>query len=174
MIGASQEDGYHLPIGVAASVDLDPAMVLAFGRMTPVHGQYVGPANPVRGIPGAGLPWVLSAGSGSLDRDGHLLVRVRGLVLASQPDVPPALRGTNPFPAFRAVVSCQGIGPGDTATVTNVSTGDFETSTSGDLEIDARVSLPRPCIAPVVFITGPSGVGLWFAVTAGPLGEPGV
>jgi hypothetical protein len=151
--------------GVAASEDLGPAMVLKFDRMTPVNGPYVGPANPVRGIPGGGLPWVLTAGTGSLNCDGHLLVKVRGLVLANQPTVPATLRGTNPFPAFRAIVSCQSIGAGDTATIVNISTGDFRASTSGDLEIDARVSLPKPCIAPIVFITGPSGAGIWFAVT---------
>jgi hypothetical protein len=140
-------------------------MVLKFDRMTPVSGPYVGPANPVRGVKGGGLPWVLAAGSGSLNCDGRLLVQVRGLVLANQPAVPAALRGTNPFPAFRAIVSCQSIGAGDTATIANISTGDFRSSTSGDLEIDARVSLPRPCMAPIVFITGPSGVEAWFAVS---------
>jgi hypothetical protein len=142
-------------------------MFLKFSRMTPVSGPYVGPANPVRGVRGGGLPWVLTTGTGSLNCDGHLLVRVRGLVLAHQPSVPPALRGTNPFPAFRAIVSSQTIGAGGTATIVNVSTGDFRASASGDLDIDARVSFPQPCVAPMVLITGPSGVGAWLAVTEG-------
>jgi len=29
------------------------------------------------------------------------------------------------------------------------------------------VSLPRPCIAPIVFVTGPTGIDAWFAVTGG-------
>jgi len=90
--------------GVAASAGPGPATVLKFATMTPVTGPYVGTANPVRGVPGGGLPWILTAGSGSLKRDGHLLVRVRGLVLANQAPVPPALQGTNPFPDFRALV----------------------------------------------------------------------
>jgi len=108
--------------GVAASAGPGPATVLKFATMTPVTGPYVGTANPVRGVPGGGLLWILTAGSGSLKRDGHLLVRVRGLVLANQAPVPPALQGTNPFPDFRALVSCQSIGAGNTATVTNIST----------------------------------------------------
>jgi hypothetical protein len=108
---------------------------------------------------------VLTAGTGSLKRDGHLLVKVRGLVLASQSPVPAALQGTNPFPDFRAIVSCQSIGAGNTATIANVSTSDFKASPTGNSNIDARVSLPRPCIAPIVFVTGPSGVNVWFAVT---------
>ncbi|HEX9355531.1 MAG TPA: hypothetical protein VF933_17155 [Streptosporangiaceae bacterium] len=151
--------------GVAASDGPGPATVLKFSTMTPVTGPYVGPPNPVRGVAGGGLPWILTAGTGSLKRDGHLLVRVRGLVLARQAPVPPALQGTNPFPGFRAVVSCQSIGAGNTAAITNISTGDFKASTAGDSTINARVSLPKPCIAPIVFVTGPTGTDAWFAVT---------
>jgi hypothetical protein len=147
--------------------DLDPAVVLRFDRMTPVNGPHVGPANPVRGIQGGSLPWTLTTGTGSLDRDGHLLVHVRGLVLAHEPSVPAAMRGTNPFPAFRAIVSCQSTGSGDTLSTTDIATGDFQANAAGDLEINARVSLPWPCIAPMVFITGPSGVTGWLAATEG-------
>src|SRR5581483_10318334 len=55
--------------------------VLRFSTMTPVTGPFVGAANPVNGVVGGGLPWMLTSGSGSLQRDGHLQVRVRGLVL---------------------------------------------------------------------------------------------
>jgi hypothetical protein len=151
--------------GVAASASPGPATVLKFSTMTPVTGPYVGTANPVRGVAGGGLPWVLTAGAGSLKRDGHLMVRVRGLVLAKQAPVPLALRGTNPFPDFRALVSCQTIGSGNTATITNISTGDFKANTAGDSSINAVVRLPRPCIAPIVFVTGPTGTDVWFAVT---------
>jgi hypothetical protein len=148
-----------------ASAGPEPASVLRFSTMTPVTGPYVGPANPIRGEPGGGLPWVITAGTGSLKRDGHLLVRVRGLVLARQAPVPPGFQGTNPFPDFRALVSCQSIGAGNAATVVNVSTRDFKANTAGDSTIDARVSLPRPCLAPIVFVTGPTGFNVWFAVT---------
>ena len=92
-------------------------------------------------------------------------MRVRGLVLANDPSVPAALRGTNPFPNFRALVSCQSIGAGNTATITNISTGDFKADSAGDSTINAQVSLPQPCIAPIVFVTGPTGTDAWFAVT---------
>ncbi len=151
--------------GVAASPAPGPATVLKFSTMAPVTGPYVGTANPIRGVAGGGLPWVITAGSGSLKRDGHLLVQVRGLVLADQAPVPPSLRGTNPFPDFRALVSCQSIGAGNTATIANVSTGGFKASAGGNSTIRARVSLPRPCIAPIVFVTGPTGFDVWFAAT---------
>lgn len=151
--------------GVAASAKPGPATVLKFSTMAPVTGPFVGAANPVRGEAGGGLPWVLTAGNGFLKRDGHLLVRVRGLVLANQAPVPQALRGTNPFADFRALVSCQSIGAGDTATVVNLSTGDFKANSAGDSTIHAHVALPRPCIAPIVFVTGPTGTDVWFAIT---------
>jgi hypothetical protein len=36
---------------------------------------------------------------------------------------------------------------------------------AGDSTINAQVSLPQPCIAPIVFVTGPTGTDVWFAVT---------
>jgi hypothetical protein len=156
--------------GVAASAKPvsaapEPASVLRFSTMTPVTGPYVGPANPIRGEAGGGLPWLLTSGHGSLNSAGQLVVRVRGLVLGRQAPVPAALQGINPFPAFRALVSCQTIGAGNTATVTNVSTGNFTANKQGDSTINAQVSLPRPCIAPIVFVTGPAGADAWFAAT---------
>ncbi len=141
----------------------DPGTILKFDTMTPVTGPYVGSTNPIRAVDGGGLPWMITAGTGSLKSDGHLLVHVRGLVLADQPPVPAALRGTNPIPDFRAIVSCQSIGAGGTATVSNVSTAEFPASTVGNADINATVSLPRPCIAPIVFVTSPTGA--WFAAT---------
>jgi hypothetical protein len=138
--------------------------ILKFGTMTPVTGPYVGSANPLRGVPGGGLPWIITSGKGSLKADGQLVVKVRGLVLARQAPVPAAVQGTNPIPTFEAIVSCQSIGPGDSATVTNVTTAAFAASPTGDSSIKARVSLPHPCIAPIVLVTGP---GIWLAATGG-------
>lgn len=135
-----------------------------FSTMTPVTGPYVGPANPIRGVAGGGLPWILKSGFSSLNH-GRLFVRVRGLVLANDPSVPAALRGTNPFPDYRALVSCQSIGTGNTATVTNVSTADFKADSKGNSTIFTKISLPMPCFAPIVFVTGPTGTDVWFAVT---------
>ena len=75
----------------------------------------------------------------------------------------PALQGTNPIPDFRAIVSCQSIGADGTATVANVSTAPFPASPTGNADINATVSLPSPCIAPIVFVTSPGGA--WFAAT---------
>ena len=141
----------------------DPGTILKFDTMTPVTGPYVGSANPIRAVPGGGLAWMITAATGSLKSDGHLLLHVRGLVLADQPPVPAALQGTNPIPDFKAIVSCQSISVGGTATISNLSTAQFPASAAGNSDINATVSLPRPCIAPIVFVTSPGDA--WFAAT---------
>ena len=149
----------------SSSAGADPGTILKFNVMTPVTGPYTGASNPIRMVPGGGLPWIITSGKGSLSRDGRLEVRVRGLVLADQAPVPANLQGINPIPDFKAIVSCQTIS-GGMATVTNVSTGLFPASKAGNSDIRARVKLPEPCIAPIVFVFGAPNVG-WFAATGG-------
>ena len=160
--GAVALAGVVSVVGVAASAST-PGTVMKFDTMAPVTGPYVGAANPIRNVPGGGLPWMIRAATGSLKSNGHLLVHVRGLVLAEQAPVPPALQGTNPIPDFEAIVSCQSIGTDGSAVSTNVATGQFAASADGNADINATVSLPSPCIAPIVFVASPTGA--WFAAT---------
>ena len=141
--------------------DHEHATVLRFSTMSPVTGPYVGTPNPIRGVPGGGLPWVIKSAHGSLDSGGDLSVRVRGLVLANTAAVPAALRSINPLKTFDAIVSCQSIS-GSMATVANVTTGNFAATPTGNSTIHASVQLPSPCIAPIVFVAGP---GFWLSAT---------
>jgi hypothetical protein len=136
--------------------------VLEFNTMVGVSGPFVGSSNPIRGVNGGGLPWQIAEGRGELSGDGRLEVEVQGLVLLNGPPVPPALRGANPISSFRAIVSCLTIVNGSPAT-TNVATGPFPATATGDSEIEATVTLPSPCLAPIIFV-GPSAT-TWFAVT---------
>jgi hypothetical protein len=140
-----------------------PPKVLEFDMMAAVVGPYVGGAHPIRGVPGGGLPWAIDDGEGELRSDGTLEVEVEGLVLANVDPVPEALRGTNPIPNFRAVVSCETIDATGAAETENVRTEPFPATTDGDSTIEATVTLPSPCFAPIVFVTHPDGP--WFAVT---------
>ena len=146
-----------------SSASANPGTILKFDVMTPVTGPYVGNANPIRGVPGGGFPWMITSGTGSLTTDGHLQVQVRGLVLADSMLVPASLRGVNPVPDFEGIVSCQAISASGKAIVVNVATGKFPASKAGNSNIKARVKLPRPCFAPVVFVAATNGA--WFAVT---------
>lgn len=149
-----------LGVGVVASPADDNGndTILQFTSMVGVSGPYVGPTNPIRGVPGGGLPWVISDGRGHLKKSGELKIHVRGLVL---PDWDPPF--TNPVPTFRAVVSCQSIDENGDPSIVNFTTGDFPASVTGDSRIDTVVTLPQPCIAPIIFVTHPAG--RWFAST---------
>jgi len=138
----------------SASVGADQGhSILEFESMTPVTGAAVGTVND-RGIKGGGLPWAITAGSGEVDRDGHVEVTVKGLVIPVAP-----FNGTNPVPMFGATVSCitrNGI-------VNNVRTATVPANAAGDASIDTTVSLPRGCRDPILFVTSPGGA--WFAMS---------
>ena len=157
--------------GLTALVALAPAgraddKVLQFDTMAGVMRPYTGAANPVRGVNGGGLPWIIRAGKGEMTADGRIELKVRGLVLADDPAVLPSSRRlTNPIPNLRAVVSCLSVDANGAPVTVNVTTGDFPATATGDAEIEAAVDLPSPCIAPIVFVTSPGGA--WFAATGG-------
>ncbi|HET8724761.1 MAG TPA: hypothetical protein VFM53_11235 [Anaeromyxobacteraceae bacterium] len=160
--------GGRLLAAVLASVALAPAAlgsdtILEFDTMAAVDRPYTGSANAIRGVNGGGLPWIIDSGKGEVKADGRVEVKVRGLVLADDPAVPAARRLTNPFATFSVVVSCLSRDAGGAAATVNVSAGGFPATPTGDAKIEAAVDLPRPCIAPIVFVTSPTGA--WFAAT---------
>jgi hypothetical protein len=138
--------------GAVASAQEGGLTLLEFDSMTPVTGSAVGTAND-RGIVGGGFPWVITSGSGELDRFGELHVQVTGLVIA----VPP-FNGINPVPRFGATVSC--LTPHG---VVNLRTATVPATMTGDATIDATVTLPHPCKDAIVFVTSPGGA--WFAMS---------
>jgi hypothetical protein len=153
--------------GTAGAAADEGGTVISFQSMTPVMGSLVGTVND-RGLAGGGIPWKITSGSGTVDRDGHVSVAVTGLVLAAG-----ALIGTNPIGTFAAVVSCRTTAQG----IVNVQTGGFSATTTGDSTIDATVDLPHPCTTPEVFVGGlittSTGqvVFRWFAVSNGDLAD---
>ena len=139
----------------------DHGTILKFSTMTGVTGPYVGPTNPIRGVPGGGLAWIIAEGRGHLKSNGELKLRTRGLVI---PD--PAFNFTNPLPNFRVIVSCQSIDASNNPTIVNVITDPFPADTAGNSDVNTTVSLPQPCIAPIIFVVHPDSVpSRWFAAT---------
>ncbi len=134
--------------------------VLRADTMVGVNGPFVGNANPIRGVNGGGLPWILDEAEVDLERDGKFEVEVEGLII---PDM-----GINPAPFFRAIVSCLSVDAGGNLVTANVMTingaevmeGDPQ---NGDATINADVVLPTPCVAPIVFVTSPDGS--WLSAT---------
>lgn len=138
-------------VGGASAFAQEDHRILVFDSMTAVAGSAVGTVND-RGLTGGGLPWVISTGSGSVTREGHVQVSVTGLVI-------PARGNTNPVANFKAIVSCVT----QHHVIVNVSTGLFAANTAGDSTIVADVTLPRHCSHPLLFVTSPGGA--WFAVS---------
>ncbi|HEX8993076.1 MAG TPA: hypothetical protein VF784_15450 [Anaerolineales bacterium] len=149
-------------VGSAPAASASNLSILRFDTMVGIPSALTGTQSlaPLRGIPGGGLPWMLSEANGSLTVDGRLKVEVQGLVLAAGPRA-----GTNPVASFRAEVSCVK----DDGTFDNILTDTFPATTGpassggGDAEIETSVTLPQPCIAPIIFVTSPGGA--WFAAT---------
>jgi hypothetical protein len=109
----------------------------------------------ISGVAGGGLPWVLDRGSVELSSSGKLELSVRHLVLAAG-----ANAGTNPVPTGRAIVVCAGAAP--------VMSDTVPYSPDGNARVETRLSLPSPCLAPVVFFAGQTANGpRWFAVSGG-------
>jgi hypothetical protein len=139
--------------------------IMEFNTMAALPRPYTGSANPIRGISGGGLPWVISSANGELKANGKLEVKVTGLVI--DPNDPAAIAagraGINPSPTFIAIVSCLSKDANGAATTVNVQTNAFPATSTGNSKIEDTVSLPQPCIAPIVFVASPGGT--WFAAT---------
>lgn len=140
-------------------------VVLKFDTMVGVPRPYTGGDHAIRGVPGGGLPWVVGEARGELRQSGELKVEVEGLVFDPNDAlvIQRGIGGTNTVPSFKAIVSCMSIDAGGSAVPMQVATGLFPADSAGNAEIEAKVDLPKPCIAPIVFVTSPTGA--WFAAT---------
>ena len=140
--------------------------ILEFDTMVGVDGPFRGSLYPIRGVPGGGAPWVLDAARGSLTDDGSLDIMVIGLIIPVRPGFED--RGFNPAPFFRAIVSCMTVDQFGAVVIDNIMTDPEDTEMigdprNGDARIRAKLMLPNPCLAPIIFVTSPTGS--WFAVT---------
>jgi hypothetical protein len=138
--------------------------ILAFETMYAVEGPLLGEANAIRGVVGDELPWEIEHFvKGRLTKQGRLQILVRGLVFADDPTVPPELVGKNDEETFRGLVSCL-TEENESIVTSNVETAGFPADEEGNSYIDAKIDLPNPCIAPVIFVMAGSEEK-WFAVT---------
>lgn len=137
--------------GGARSVESD--------SMIGVPATLTGAAGQIRGVNGGGLPWSIGSSEVEVTASGKVEVAFNDLVFAAGPNV-----GKNTVASMKVVVSCLD----STGATVNVSTPLFPVTTAtaldvgGDGSVEARLALPSPCIAPIVFVTNPAGA--WFAV----------
>ena len=123
--------------------------VLTFKTNVGVVPPYTGsPANAAltRGIQGAGAGLADRRGQGHVARRRRSRPQGRG---ARARDT-----GQNPLASFKAIVSCLSIDSNGQAVTVNQLTDAFPaTMPGGDADFNGSVSLPSPCIAPIVFVT---------------------
>jgi hypothetical protein len=130
---------------------------LEVGAMAGIPSALTGTANPQRGLNGGGLPWVIGAAEAEVTASGKVEVAFEDLLFAPGTD----REGTNTIGRMKAVVSCLT----EDGAVENVSTPPFPVTTgvgAGDGSVEATVSLPETCLAPLVFVT--TVTDLWLAV----------
>ena len=149
--------------GSVSTAEAKGPKILQFDTMVGVPAGLTGTQSqvPLRGINGGGIPWTVADATGNLRANGHLEISVEGLVFAAGPNI-----GKNTITSFRGLVSCIT----NTGAVVNILTDPFPATTGpaelggGNATIEADLNIPSPCIAPIIFVTNPTG-GAWFAST---------
>jgi hypothetical protein len=119
------------------------------------------PADPkFHNVAAGGLPWQLDSGSVRIKRNGQLDLRVRGLVIPAS--AAPQFNGTpGPVTTVSASLFCGA----DTVTTPAASTAAVPISRAGDARIEAHLSLPASCLAPIVLVNPNGSTGAYIAVT---------
>ncbi len=115
------------------------------------------------GVNSCGKIWKLKSGGAQLGSDGTLKVEVKNLVL-NDSTVPPDVNGTaDGVSQVVASLVCTGGGSARVAAQTDL----VPLSKSGDAKIQATLTLPKTCIAPIVIIREfyDGKIGGWLAAT---------
>lgn len=103
------------------------------------------PATTIGGVVSGGLPWVVQSSEASLSAGGRLQVEVKGLLLAPSAG---ALAGTvGPVQMVAASLVCGGSGG-----MVAASTGGVMLTAGGNAEMQATITAPTVCMAPVILV----------------------
>jgi hypothetical protein len=112
------------------------------------HSTVVGsvPSTTVGGVASGGAPWIVAEGKASISGNGKLGVEIHGLLLTT--GAPANLVGTTgPVMMVAASLVCGGSGG-----VVAASTDGVPLSPAGDAQIEATVTVPPTCMAPVILV----------------------
>jgi len=162
-----------LALSMCVSIALGSAAISSADGPKVINNHVFGstPNITIRGVLSGGAPWVVKNGKAQLSPDGHLRVRVKGLVIGEG-----ALANGNPVPAnligtvagvttVHAALTCGGPGGGTPFTIT--STEGVPLNSDGDFEIDAELEIPSVCAQPILLIRigSPATPGPWIAAS---------
>jgi hypothetical protein len=114
------------------------------------------PTDPtLLGVTAGTVPWVLRSGAAKLHSNGHLNVRIRGLLISSGP-----LAGTpGPVKTVSASLYC---GASSTPAGTSAT---VPLSSDGDAAIKTTLALPAKCQIPALLIHPNGGLGVYIATS---------
>jgi len=132
----------------------------------------------IRSVMSGAAPWVVQEGKATVDNNGNVKIRVKGLLigsgaLANGDPVQAALVGTvGPVTTVHAALTCGGPGNGIPFTIT--STPSVPLSADGSFRITAHITLPTTCDRPIILIrAGDPAAGGPFIAVASPFFEKG-
>ena len=111
----------------------------------------------INGVRPGGRDWSLRTGTGTIDRDGSITVKVRGLVFTETGTTTPP--NGNPLAAVSASLFCNG------STVAVGTTPSAPLSSDGNARIGGTLTLPSACNAPVVAVHPGTNVGVYIAIS---------
>ena len=113
------------------------------------------PTDPsFHGIAPGGVPWILDESQVRLRGDGRIEIEIEGLVI-------PTLGTPGPVTSVSASLLCGA----DASAGPAATTGTVPLSSAGDAEIEAQLTLPATCLAPIVVVHPNGGVTRYIAVT---------
>ncbi len=113
-----------------------------------------GTAGTIRDVLAAGAPWSIGESEISVKSSGKIEAEFQNLVLTNT--------GLNPVGSMQIVVSCLNA-PKVTSASFAVTVNNPGIDPGGDADVETKVDLPSPCLAPIVFIVN-ANTGGWFAV----------
>jgi hypothetical protein len=134
---------------------------LEVGAMVGLPAAYATNAISVRGLQPGGLPWEIGRARAEVKSSGKVEVTFKDLLFA--PGTGAEREGKNTIGTMKVIVSCLSAD----GAVANVSTEPFPVSIgagAGDGSVESKVTLPDPCLAPLVFVT--TMTDRWLAVSA--------
>jgi hypothetical protein len=125
-------------------------------ELIPSLAPPVGPT--VNGVKAGGKDWLLRRGTATIDDDGEVKVKVKGLVFTESGTTTTA-NGANTLTAVSASLFCDG------AAVPVGTTPTAPLSADGNARITGTITLPAMCTAPVVMVHPGPNVGNYIAIS---------
>jgi hypothetical protein len=111
----------------------------------------------IRHVPAGAVPWTLRRGSTFVNAAGQFSLTVRGLLITGTNT---SLDGTTgPVTSVIPTLTCRGMPP------MLVSTPPIPLSPEGDAQVHGRITIPTPCLAPIVLVRANIGDDPWIATS---------